>query len=239
MNERFWEIDFLRGIAAIAMIAFHFLFDLNYFKGYSFDLDAGVFWGIGRFAGTMFLLLVGVSLTLSHNKAKKGGKESFSKYFNRGTRIFSYGLLITLATFMFFPQGTIFFGVLHLIGVSIVLSFPFLERKNSALAFGLIAFAAGIFLYSYTFSFPWLLWLGFFPENLYTFDYYPVLPWFGAVLFGIFLGNTLYPKGTPLLSLPDFSSPFPIRQICFLGRKSLPLYLLHQFALIPLILLFF
>ena len=30
-NERFFELDLLRGIAIIMMIVFHFFFDLNYF----------------------------------------------------------------------------------------------------------------------------------------------------------------------------------------------------------------
>ncbi len=31
LKERFWEVDFLRGLAVILMIAYHFIFDLSFF----------------------------------------------------------------------------------------------------------------------------------------------------------------------------------------------------------------
>ena len=239
MRQRYWEIDAFRGIAIIAMVVFHFLFDLNYFRGYSFDLYSGVFWAIGRFAGVSFLLLVGIGLAISYWRTKEKETKLFPKYFFRGAKIFSYGLLITLATFLFVPQGTIVFGILHLIGVSVILAFPFVERKNLALIFGIIFFISGLYLQQFSFDFPWLLWLGFYPKGFYTFDYYPLLPWFGIVLFGVFLGNTIYSKAKQKFKLMDFSRFFPINVLCFLGKHSLPIYLLHQLLLVPTILLFF
>ena len=241
MAERFWEIDFFRGIAVIAMIVFHFLFDLNYFAGYAFELHSGLWWLVGRFSGAGFLLLVGLTLTISYSRAKKEKKWQglFSKYFFRGLIVFGMGLLVTIATFLFVPEGTIFFGILHLIGASLVLAFPFLEKKYLALFFSAIIFFLGLHLSRFSFDFPWLLWLGFYPKNFYTFDYYPVLPWFGVVLLGVFLGNLLYPSAKPRFSFPDISNYFPINFLCFLGRKSLLAYFLHQLVLIPMVLLFF
>jgi len=240
-GKRYWEIDFFRGVAIIAMVFFHFLFDLNFFKAYNFDLFSGIFWLIGRFSGFSFLILVGLSLTISYSKSKKSllGKELFFKYFFRGTRVFSLGLLITMLTLLFVPQGTIVFGILHLIGSSIILAFPFLEKKYFSLFFGAIVFSLGLFLQQFSFSFPWLLWLGFYPAGFYTFDYYPLLPWFGVVLFGVFLGNMLYPQAKPIFLPPDFSKAFPISFLSLLGRHSLLLYFLHQLILIPIVLIFF
>jgi uncharacterized membrane protein len=31
LQERFWEVDLLRGVAIILMITYHFIFDLAYF----------------------------------------------------------------------------------------------------------------------------------------------------------------------------------------------------------------
>ncbi|MDO8537931.1 MAG: heparan-alpha-glucosaminide N-acetyltransferase [archaeon] len=233
-GARFWEIDFLRGIAVILMIVFHFMFDLNFFVNYSFSLYSGTIFWIGRIAATLFLLLPGIALTLSfHNK-----KLEFKDFFLRGIKVFGLGLLITLITFVLFPQGTIWFGILHLIGVSIILGYFFMQRKKLSLAFGILLILLGLFLSQFSFSFPWLLWLGFFPSNFYTFDYFPLLPWFGVFLLGIFLGNQFYANGKRSFKIKEMNDNFSIRLLSFFGRNSLLIYLIHQPILIIVLKLF-
>ena len=116
-NSRFWELDVLRGIAVVMMIVFHFLWDLNYFGIIQQPLYVG-FWGIfQKITAISFLLLVGICLTISYNNAVAEKIDYKMKFLKRGARIFGLGLLITLMTFIFVPQGTIIFGVLHLIGI--------------------------------------------------------------------------------------------------------------------------
>jgi uncharacterized membrane protein len=238
--QRIWEIDTWRGLAIIAMVFFHFLFDLNYFSGYALNLSSGILWGIGRFAGISFLLLVGVSLALSHSRSKElSQKATIKKYGLRGIRVFAWGLLITAATFLFVPEGTIIFGILHLIGLSIILSLPFLNKRVFNLGLGIVVFAAGNFLNAYSISSPLLVWLGIPHTGFYSFDYYPVLPWFAFVLFGLFVGNSIYPNGTRNFSIPDYSKNTAIRFLSWMGRHSLSIYLLHQLILIPIILFAF
>jgi len=205
--RRFWEIDALRGLAVVAMIAFHTVFDLHYFAGISLLPGDAWFW-LPRAIGAAFIFLAGVSLTLSK-----------STPFKRGAMIFSWGLAITAVTWFAFPINTIWFGVLHLIGLSIILA-PFLERGGPALAAALIAI--GAWLQFQSFQFPWLLWLGFAPAQFYSFDYYPLLPWLGVLLLGMWAGRKLYSKAKPRVA-PALVSP-----LCFLGRNSLAIYLLHQ-----------
>jgi uncharacterized membrane protein len=69
LSERFWEIDFLRGLAVTIMILFHFIFIFYYISNRGF---VDVFWSyFGRIASVMFILIAGVSLSLSHFRAKK------------------------------------------------------------------------------------------------------------------------------------------------------------------------
>ena len=63
-------------------------------------------------------------------------------------------------------------------------------------------------------------------------DYYPVLPWSGIALVGIFVGYLVYPQGKSRISWPDWGQLAPIRGLRFLGRHSLPIYLIHQPILI-------
>ena len=239
--HRFWEIDVLRGIAIIMMILYHFLFDLNFLKNYQIPLHSLPLLLFLYPIGTLFLLLVGISLTLSYNKAQEvlTQKQTQWKFIRRGLSIFGAGMLVTLATWIYLPNGFIIFGVLHCIGISIILAYPLLRYRVSNLILGVSFIAIGVFLQTIVIGFPWLLWLGFIPANFYTLDYFPILPWFGVVLIGIYLGNTLYPNRKRRYQIKDLSKNILIRVLCFLGRHALIIYLLHQLILVGIIYLFF
>ncbi|WP_292484578.1 heparan-alpha-glucosaminide N-acetyltransferase [Methanohalobium sp.] len=242
-SERFWELDFFRGIGIILMVVFHFLYDLNYFGGYDFNPHSGFLLFMGRSAAIIFILLVGISLTISVSRTKKYAENVWNlypKYIKRGLRIFGWGLLLTLITWIFIGQGVIVFGILHFIGISIILAYPFLRFKSMNLLLGLLFIFLGSYLQTFSVDFPWLLWLGFVPEGFYTFDYFPLFPWFGVILIGIFTGNLLYPNYTRKFSIMDLSRNFPINMFCLMGRYSLFIYLIHQpFLIIILYLLGF
>ena len=228
--NRFWEIDILRGIAIIMMIVFHIFYDLNYFGIYKINLFSGYFLVYAYTAASIFIILVGISLTLSYNRAKKKltKKQLQLKYLKRGLTIFGLGLLITLATWIYLREGFVVFGALHCIGISIILAYPFLRFHYKNLIFGIVLILVGIVLKTLTFDFYWLVWLGFTPSQFYTIDYFPLLPWFGFVLIGIFIGNVLYPNLKRRFSLKDHSEVLFVRFLCFLGRHSLIIYFLHQ-----------
>lgn len=241
LKKRFWEIDFLRGAAIIMMIVFHFLYDLNYFGAYNVNVNSGFWLYFARAIAIIFLVLVGISLTLSFSRAKrlqKTGKSLYIKYLKRGLIVFSWGMLITLMTWIFLRQGFVVFGILHVIGISIILAYPFLRFRFLNLFIGIIFIMTGIFLKNLTFDFYWLMWLGLRPEQFYTLDYFPLLPWFGVILIGIFLGNLLYQGYERRFRIYDLSKfPF-INLFCFMGRNSLLIYLIHQPTLIAILYVF-
>ncbi len=236
LEKRFWEIDFLRGVAIVMMIVFHFLFDLSYLGGYEVNIYSGFWWAFARVTATVFILLVGISLTLSYSRAiqKRTGKLG-RKYFKRGLKIFFWGLIISVITWIFLRVGFIVFGVLHLIGVSIILAYPLIKYRHRNLILGIIFIIIGLCLGGLTFDFYWLFWLGFMPRNFYTLDYFPIFPWFGVILIGIFLGNYMYKNYKRRFKFPEFSDSSFTRPICFLGRNSLLIYLIHQPILITLL----
>lgn len=237
-SERFWEIDVLRGIAILMMITYHVVFDLNYFGYASTDLTSRPVLLFLYPIGTVFLLLVGISLTLSYARVKDTltKNQLQIKYLKRGSSIFGLGLIITLVTWVYPHDGYIVFGVLHCIGLSILLAYPFIQTRLSALLSGLLCVSIGIILQiTVTVDFPWLLWLGFVPTRFYTLDYFPLLPWFGVVLLGIFLGNTLYKNDTRIFTIKDHSRFIVSRLLCFLGRHSLIIYLLHQLVIVGIL----
>jgi uncharacterized membrane protein len=103
-----------------------------------------------------------------------------------------------------------------------------------------VCILVGVFLQSMvTVDFPWLLWLGVVPNQFSTLDYFPLLPWFGVVLLGVFIGNGVYKNNTRVFQLKDYSHTIVVRGLCFLGRYSLIIYLLHQLIIVGLLYLFF
>ena len=243
LNKRFWEVDSLRGLAIVMMVVFHFIFDLNYFEIYSFNVYSGFLWWFARVTASIFIFVVGISLSLSYSRTTLSNnppteKELFLKYLKRGLKIFSYGLLITAATYIFIGDGFIVFGILHFIGLAIILEYIFIKRKYINLFLGIAFIAAGILLMNFRFDFYGLLWLGFIPNNFYTVDYFPLLPWLGIVSFGIFLGNTLYENYVRQFKLPDLSNNLIVKVSSFLGKHSLLIYLIHQPVIVIMLYIF-
>jgi len=237
-EQRFWEIDFLRGLAIIMMIVFHLLYDLTCFGRCDLNLHSGFWIYFGRATATIFIFLVGVSLTLSFSRAMKirsPEQKLYLKYIKRGLKIFSWGLIITFVTWIFLRAVFVRFGILHLIGISIILSYPFLKLRYWNLLLGITIISLGIYLKNVTFGFHWLVWLGFMPDHFCTVDYFPVFPWFGVVLIGVFFGNLLYPDYTRKFDLWDISNFDVVGLFCRLGRHSLVIYLIHQPILITLL----
>ena len=110
----------------------------------------------------------------------------------------------------------------------IILAIPFLKFRRTNLVLGVAVILFGVCLQKLSFGFPWLLWLGFIPSGFYTFDYFPIFPWFGIFLIGIFFCNLLYANGKRTFRIPDLSGNRIIKFLSLLGRKSLYIYLLHQ-----------
>ena len=224
-SGRFWEVDALRGVAVVMMVVYHLAWDLHYFGYYPGSVTAGL-WGLFQSATLInFVFLAGVSLWLSYARQ---GRVRFGWYANRGLKLLGWGFLITLVTGLLLKEGTVFFGVLHLIGLAAVCAYPFLRLGLANLFLGLGLIALGNCFGRVPVGFPHLLWLGLCPPGLYMVDYVPLVPWFGVVLLGVCAGFLFYPGGKRLLRLKETNNSPPVRLLAFLGRKSLFIYLIHQ-----------
>ena len=236
-SARYWEVDALRGFAIVEMVIFHFVWDLAYFGLYQANVLTGPWQLFARNIAATFIFVMGVSLTLSYHRVvqQSGHTRHFAKFLRRGAQIFGLGMLVTLATYFFLARGFVIFGILHVIGVSIIAAYPFLGcNKWLSLVAGLASIGLGLYLNSLVVSHPWLLPLGVKQSGRYMVDYYPFFSWFGVALLGIFAGEALYPAGVRRFHLPDWSQVGVIRGLRFLGRHSLLIYVIHQPILIGL-----
>lgn len=239
-SKRLWEIDTLRGMAVITMIIFHLRWDLSFFQAASpLNTSSGFWYLLQRYTAISFVLLAGLSLTLKLagfvRKEVPPGQQYVS-FLRQGLWVFGWGMVISLVMWAS-GVGVVHFGVLHLIGFSIIAAFPLLRFKWLNLGLWVLLFVVGGIVLSRQIyvNTLWLVWLGLYPMFYTAVDYFPVIPWFGVALLGVFFGNLLYPAGRRVVMLSDWSAAGPVRGLRFLGRHSLPIYLLHQPVLFALL----
>jgi uncharacterized membrane protein len=148
------------------------------------------------------------------------------KFVLRGAGIFFLGLLVTLATYIYLPGQFVIFGILHLIGVAVMLSPLFFRFGKGNLVIGTGIILAG-FCISGIQGPAYLLPLGITPPSFASVDYTPLLPWLGVVLAGMGIGELLYRGGIRRFTLRTLPAYF-VTPFSFLGRHSLVIYLVHQ-----------
>lgn len=232
-SKRFEEIDILRGLAIILMIIGHVVWDLHYFGVY--PMNKAFYSTLSKIVPQIFFLVVGFSLIVSYNKRKMTPDLEMQYYKHlilRGLKIFGLGMVLTAFSFVIIPDRPVYFGVLHCIGVSIILSIPLLKFKRYSMAIAVPTTIIGYIISQQTFQNPNLIQfiLGMQPEKAfqYTVDYFPILPWFGVVILGIAIGNILYCGNQRRFRIPDLSKYKPTKLFSWCGKHSLGLYLLHQ-----------
>ena len=213
-------IDAVRGGALCLMFVYHFAFDLRYYRVISADFEHDPFWlGFRAIIVGAFMALVGVSLVL----ADRAGATS-AHFWRRIGVIAACALAVSAASWIVFPRSFIHFGILHGIAVASVLAWPFVRRPRMALIVGCIVIVAGFGWSNPTFDAGPLSWIGFVTAKPATEDYVPLAPWAGAVFLGIALAHWLAGGAFRALA-PIASAPGWLR---WLGRHSLPVYMVHQ-----------
>lgn len=233
-SQRFIELDMLRGIAIILMIFGHIFWDLDYFG--LMPINSGIYSVLQITVPPTFFLLVGISLVVSKKRIENNTLKDEKNYYNRlifrGLKIFGLGMILTIITLLFIPEKPVFFGVLHCIGLSVILSAPFLKYRKYNLLFAITILFASLFVAEYNAENPTLLHLivGIHQTNIwsYTVDYFPLLPWFGVCLLGIIIGDFLYSGNERKFRMPDLSRYRPAKIFQWCGQHSLMIYLIHQ-----------
>ena len=182
-------------------------------------LAASVQWACAKVYDGSFAAMGGTCATLG------------SGHTRRGLLVFACGMVCTAVTLGMYLLGfsgqeiIIYFGVLHCLGVCMLLWGGFRKLPTWALGvLGAALTAAGLWLRTRYVSFPWLIVLGFAPDWFASSDYFPLFPNLGYFLLGAVLGRALYAEKKSLLPREN---P-PAKALQWMGRKSLLIYLLHQ-----------
>lgn len=230
--QRFEQVDALRGLAMLWMTFFHFSFDLNYFGMVKQDFYRDPVWTWQRtLIVSLFLLCAGAGQALAVAQG-----QSWQRFWRRWGLVAACALLVTLGSWLMYPNSFIYFGVLH--GIALMLIVVRLTASWGrwlwllgalAIASKFIAFYAlqtsVVANFSQVMNSPAWNWIGWISAKPITEDYVPLFPWLGVMWWGM--------AGTQwvLVRQPSWLSAKPQgihRILVLLGRWSLSYYMLHQ-----------
>lgn len=239
---RVFLLDEIRGFAIICMVIYHAMYILKS----QFGLDVPIFFeswfNIIRdiFAG-MFIFISGIMCRYSHDNVR------------RGAICFLIGMVITFVT-PFFMENPIRFGILHMLGIAMILYGVFsniLEKIPPLI--GIVIFAA---LAAYTWNTSngytgfegFLKWnipeaatnadvlfpLGIISDTFGSGDYFPLMPWFFVFLAGSYMGYW-FKNG----SMPRMFYRSHCRWLASVGRVTIWIYIIHAPILLGIFSLIF
>ena len=217
-------VDAIRGLAILMMVAYHILFDLDYLGIADIDLHWLPILLFQRTTGSLFILVAGISMVLSESRNREG----YPRHFRRAVILGAVAACITLVTWIYPHERYITFGIIHFLAVSALIAPLFFRLGRYNIALALIAIAAGLVLNGMDTEAQWLFPLGLANPGYTALDYYPLLPWFGVILLGIYAGQKLFLKEIAWGGMPGW--------LTFMGRNSLAIYLIHQPVLIGIML---
>ncbi len=231
-KKRYGFPDSVRGAALCSMILYHAVWDLSYI----FDVGIGWYeetWGYvwQQSICWTFIFLSGFCSELGRRSVK------------RGLTVLAAGALIWVVTLMFMPQQTIKFGVLTLIGSSMIitailgklmgrirasagflcaLSLFFITRNVNGGYLGFERFDIAE-IPEWLYRNDMTAYLGFPGPGFSSADYFSVIPWFFLFAAGAFLCLWMKEKDV-LAGIPDIRIPV----LDIMGKHSLGIYMIHQ-----------
>ncbi|MDL2327917.1 DUF1624 domain-containing protein [Ruminococcaceae bacterium OttesenSCG-928-A11] len=222
-------LDTLRGFSVVSMVAFHAMYDLVYMFGLRADWYRGLpgyLWQ--QSICWVFILVAGASLHYGRHR------------WRHALTVVGCACVLTLVTATLMPNMLIAFGVLHMLGLSMVIAAALhgpLQRVNPKVG---LAVCAALFILTRRvpygglglldwqlidlpaawYSTPFLFPLGLPGPGFYSTDYFSLVPWSFLFFAGYFAWGWFMPRvraGGPT------KNPFET-----IGRHSLPIYMLHQ-----------
>jgi uncharacterized membrane protein len=226
---RFARLDALRGVAIVWMAAFHFCFDLAYYRVIQQDFYRDPFWTTQRTViVTLFLLCAG----MGQAAALEAG-QGWPRFWRRWAQVALCAALVSIGSWLMFPKSWISFGVLHGIALMLIVARVTAPLRGWLVPLGLLAIALPRLVAHPFFDTRATNWIGLVTRKPITEDYVPLLPWLGVMLIGLALGQWLIAHRRAVLDGP---LPRMLTPLALLGRWSLSFYMLHQPVLIGAIL---
>ena len=219
-KTRLHGLDLIRGVTLLSMIAYHGTWNLVYLFGVDlpwYSRLPGHIWQ--QSICWTFILLSGFCYSMG------------SRHLKRGLEIFGGGALVSAVTLIAMPENQILFGILTFTGSAMLLMIP-LEKLLKKVPAGIgAAVSMVLFFFFENWQAPaWLhrnlltAYLGFPTRAFVSMDYFPIFPWIFLFIAGYFLYRVFHSRGWDVKLFSRGNLPV----INWLGRHTLPIYLIHQ-----------
>jgi uncharacterized membrane protein len=231
------RIDILRALAMLWMTIYHFCYDLDHFGLIDANFTRDPFWYAQRTAIVgLFVFTAGISQAVAWQQG-----QGWPRFWRRWAQVAGAALLVTAGSALVFPDTFIYFGILHGMAAMLIVARLTAGWGRGLWLAGALAIAAKFVAPLVIGAWPTLVFLnlpgwnvlGFVSRLPMTQDYVPLLPWLGAMWWGLAAGQWV------LRCRPQWMTGAPSggigRGLAVLGRWSLSYYLLHQPVMMGLI----
>lgn len=235
-RERYPLLDIIRGGCLISMVLFHTVWDLIYIYDVNWTWFGSVYGMVWQQSICWtFILLAGFCVPLSSHPVK------------HGAIVFGCGALITAVTLILMPGQRIIFGVLTLLGSSMMLvgALDKVMRKMMNKISGAAGAIGSFLLFALTYSVNdhfigvfgkgiadlpdelyqnyFTTFLGFPQGGFFSTDYFSIFPWIFLFLTGYFMHFVVMNSGVRALLKKG-----NCKVLSWIGKHSLIIYMFHQ-----------
>lgn len=215
-------IDNIRGIAFILMVIQHIFYFYDVSMYYSTNFSHNMFVSTsGTIARTLFVLLAGLSIGL--NSKKDNNKNKIKNRVKRSLEIGLHGLLVSLVSYLIYPDFFVRFGILQFLAVGTLIMGLGSKYKGMPYAVIIICLLMGNLKTTNNEILNLMLGLN---NKHAMMDYFPLLKWLPVMALGVILGKNL--KLTEKSNIEIFDKP---NALTYLGKNALNLYTIHIIVL--------
>jgi len=226
--KRLLWLDASRTVALLAMVVFHFARDLEFFGVLPSGVTTTGGWAVfARVIAGSFLFLSGVSLIVAH-----GSSLRLHAWARRLVMLVLAALLVSMGTYVAFPQSYVYFGMLHVIAACSLIGVLVIGAPAWALIVSAcLVLVADAYFGRQVFASPWLAWTGLSSTVRPSLDFLPLVPWLAPFLMGMAIAKLVPMRGVfgPMQATQLASA------MTLPGRHSLVVYLCHQPVLLAII----
>jgi uncharacterized membrane protein len=226
--DRLLWLDASRTVALLAMVVFHFARDLEFFGVLPSGVTMTGGWAVfARFIAGSFLFLSGASLIVAHGSGLR-----LHAWAKRSVVIVLAALLVSVGTYVAFPESYVYFGILHVIAACSLIGVLMIAAPAWALIVSAcLVLVADAYLGRQVFASPWMAWTGLSSTVRPSLDFLPLVPWLAPFLMGMAFAKLVPMRGV----FGTMQATRLVSAMTWPGRNSLAVYLCHQPVLLATI----